>query len=277
MSASSTSHEKKLPGRSRAILFELKAKALRARRFLVDAMRGAPRALPVRPPIANGRLVAESRTPLYTSTAPAEAALQAGKIHNLRLAARALDGRVVRKGETFSFWANVGRATEWRGFVLGRELREGCIIPTIGGGVCQLSNALYEVALQTGAEIVERHAHSRQVPGSSAERGRDATVFWNYVDLRFRPAADVQLSVTVDGANLIVRLVSAVIGYPASPTIAPATPEPESPPVESCETCGATACFRHPTHPTPMSQPARKTRTPPTITWNDAERNGVSM
>ena len=265
------SHDKKLPGRAGAILFELKAIGLRTKRYLVDAMRGAPRPLPVRPPITNGRLVAESRTPLYTTTNPAEAALQAGKVHNLRLAARALDGRVVRAGETFSFWANVGRAAAWRGYVPGRELREGCIIPTIGGGLCQLSNALYDLALQTGAEIVERHAHSRRVPGSTAAEGRDATVFWNYVDLRFRPASDLQLSVVVDEAELVVRFISAVIGYPTSPAVllsspTPASPVDEPPAVESCETCGVTACFRHATQPTPISQPARKTSTPPTMT-----------
>ena len=73
-----------------------------------------------------------------------------------------------------------------RGFVKGRELREGCIIPNVGGGLCQVSNALYDAALQAGHEIVERHAHTQVIAGSLAEQGRDATVFWNYVDLRFR-------------------------------------------------------------------------------------------
>ena len=63
------------------------------------------------------------------------------------------------------------------GFVAGRELREGCMVSSIGGGLCQLSNALYAAALEAGCEIVERHAHSKVVPGSLAERGLDATVF----------------------------------------------------------------------------------------------------
>ena len=96
---------------------------------------------------------------------------------------------MVPAGETFSFWKQVGRATRRRGFVAGRELREGCLVANIGGGLCQLSNALYEAALAAGFEIVERHAHSRRVPGSRAALQRDATVFWNYVDLRFRARA----------------------------------------------------------------------------------------
>ena len=86
----------------------------------------------------------------------------------------------------FSFWKQVGRTNRLKGYVAGRELREGCLIPSIGGGLCQLSNALYDAALQAGFEIVERHAHSQVIPGSLAEAGANATVFWNYVDLRFR-------------------------------------------------------------------------------------------
>jgi len=60
--------------------------------------------------------------------------------------------------------------------VPGRQLREGCLFPAIGGGLCQLSNALYDVSLQAECEIVERHPHSRIVPGSAAARDRDAAI-----------------------------------------------------------------------------------------------------
>src|SRR5205814_4627950 len=98
-----------------------------------------------------------------------EHALTAGKIHNLRLALRAIDGVEVKPGEVFSFWKQVGRTTRRRGFVEGRELREGCLVRSVGGGLCQLSNGLYEAALDAGLEIIERHAHSRIVPGRSEE------------------------------------------------------------------------------------------------------------
>jgi vancomycin resistance protein YoaR len=150
----------------------------------------------------------KSRTPLYGVTRSEEWALQAGKVHNLRLAARSLHGRVIAAGEVFSFWANIGRAVRGRGFVEGRELREGCMVPSVGGGLCQLSNALYDVALQAGAEIVERHPHSRRVPGSAAAAGRDATVFWNYVDLRFRAIVEMQIAIELTSNELRVRLLA---------------------------------------------------------------------
>ncbi len=191
-------------------------------------------------------MIAESRSLLYTSQLGAEFGLQAGKVHNLRVAARLLDGLRIPADKIFSFWRQVPRPAGWRGFVAGRELREGCVIPNIGGGLCQLSNALYDVALQAGLEIVERHAHSRVLPGSMAAHGRDATIFWNYVDLRFRSQSDLQLEVVLGRGELVVRLRSNV----PVPTNHRAEPDPKPPApgdaVESCETCGITSCFRHP-------------------------------
>jgi vancomycin resistance protein YoaR len=62
---------------------------------------------------------------------------------------RAIDGVVVPAGGVFSFWAQVGRPVARRGFAPGRELREGCLVPSVGGGLCRLSNALYQAALET--------------------------------------------------------------------------------------------------------------------------------
>jgi vancomycin resistance protein YoaR len=166
----------------------------------------APRRLERKPIVAGGRRMAASQSPLYANDVAGEQSLQAGKVQNLRVAARYLDGLVIPAGELFSFWAQVPRPTRRLGFVRGRELREGCVIASVGGGLCQLSNALYDVALTAGSAIVERHAHSRRLPGSMAALGRDATIFWNYVDLRFRAPVDCQLEVSLDRDRLTVAL-----------------------------------------------------------------------
>jgi glycosyltransferase involved in cell wall biosynthesis len=183
----------------------------------------------------------------------AEFALQAGKVQNLRVAARYLDGLVIPAGQVFSFWRQVPRPTRGYGFVQGRELREGCVIPSVGGGLCQLSNALYDAALTAGFEIVERHAHSRKLSGSMAAAGRDATVFWNYVDLRFRPQAAVQLSVKLTKEELIVRFLGVGNGEDGPGALEGPTPTVTAEAgavdsrlaAESCETCGVRDCFRH--------------------------------
>jgi hypothetical protein len=150
-------------------------------------------------------LVAEDRSTLWNTVEdPREWPLEHGKVENLRVAARMLDGLEFEAGQVFSFWTQVGPPLRVRNFVLGRELREGCVVPGIGGGLCLLSNGLYAVARSAGFELLERHAHSRRPPGSRAAQGSDATVAWNYVDLRFRAAQAWRLEVRLDARALIV-------------------------------------------------------------------------
>lgn len=126
------------------------------------------------------------------------------------------------------------------------------MIPSVGGGLCQLSNALYHVALQTGCEFVERHAHSRAVPGSAAAHGRDATVAWNYVDLRFRVPQRLVIRAQVRGENLVV-LFSAAAGTRLatrtrnSPVVRIVNRPPMANSHEAANTCGTCTepgCFR---------------------------------
>ena len=243
------------PTRWQAALFFAKTLVFRARRTLRDPGGIRPRKFGKAGIANDAPIVAESASPLYSTTLAAEFALQAGKVQNLRLAAAALDGLVLPAGEVFSFWANVPRPTRARGFAPGRELREGCVIPSIGGGLCQLSNALYAAALDAGFEITERHAHSRRLPGSMAEIGRDATIFWNYVDLRFRAPVSCQLEVKLTRWMLLVRFRK-ISGAPAAkmkPRLdderysfqSTAAAEKDHA-AESCETCEVTSCFRNP-------------------------------
>ncbi|HXP03758.1 MAG TPA: VanW family protein, partial [Stellaceae bacterium] len=114
------------------------------------------------PSAAFPAVLGECHTPLWSDGRPEEHAYQLGKVQNLRRAAAAIDGVLVPAGAVFSFWKQIGRASWRRGFVTGRMLQQGCLVPATGGGLCQLSNAIYEAALQAGCEIVERHAHSRR-------------------------------------------------------------------------------------------------------------------
>ncbi len=191
-----------------AAVFAAKAGALRLKRSLADRLDPAVRR---RAPGARltGLAVAEIATLLYTDLDPNERALQLGKVQNLRLGARAIDGVRLETGQVFSFWAQIGRPTRARGFVEGRELRQGCIIPTIAGGLCQLSNSLYAVARQAGCDIIERHGHTAPISGSAFPPGEDATVFWNYVDFRFRAPRPLVVRAHLSATELYVRLETA--------------------------------------------------------------------
>lgn len=166
--------------------------------------------------------------------------MELGKAQNLRLVAARLDGLRVPAGATFSFWRQVGRCTARRGFVRGREIRQGCVVPSVGGGICAVTNGLYEAALAAGLEIVERHRHSRVLPGSAAERDRDATVAWNYLDLRLRAPFDWTVEAWLTRDEVVVALrAAAPAARSARCRLRPLDV------VGDCATCEREGCFRH--------------------------------
>lgn len=193
------------PTRRDEAVFAVKSTLLRARRAAVG-----PRArrLPVGA-ATGGPVIARVATPLYTDGSAEERGLQLGKVQNLRIGARAMDGVRLDPGRVFSFWAQLGRPTRAKGYVEGRELRQGCLIPTVAGGLCQLSNSLHRAARDAGCEILERHGHTAPIPDSPFPPGEDATVFWNYVDLRFRSDRPLVLRAFLTVADLVVKLRAA--------------------------------------------------------------------
>jgi hypothetical protein len=198
--------------------------------------------------------IAKSITPLWNYALPSneprneiesERNLILGKIHNLRIAAQTIHSIEIPKDGIFSFWQYVGQPNTMKGYVKGREIRQGCMIPSIGGGLCQLSNALYSVALDAGFEILERHAHTQIIAGSLAEIGRDATVFWNYVDLRFRVTQAIRFEISLTSDSLIVQ-VKGLDSLNISPFIVNDSKARTA--IDShhdCLSCGVDSCFRH--------------------------------
>ena len=231
------------PTRVSSILFAAKATALRARRAAQNAVAGPPR-LARTETTGFPHIIAESRTPLWSDETLTERGFQLGKNQNLRVACRALNGVMIQAGAVFSFWRHVGPPIAARGFVSGRMLKQGCMVASVGGGLCQLSNALYDVALESGCEIVERHTHSRIVPGSAAALGRDATVAWNYVDLRFVPGRDMRLSTHLDRDSLTVRL-TARAKTTSTRVMSGHEPAPELSTARDCSFCDETGCYLH--------------------------------
>lgn len=211
--------ESGMPTRLSVLWLELRIHLLRLRRFALNVSSPVPLLAKEDLP-SDWVAVASSRTPLRGVSSEVERGLETGKIQNLRVAARALDGLGIPAGSVFSFWRQVGRCSRSKGYVAGRQLQEGCLVRAVGGGICQLTNALYEVAVRSGSEIVERHPHTRIVPGSAAERDMDATVAWNHIDLRFRAAADLRLRVRLTADFLEVSLFG-VAKSPSSAILAP--------------------------------------------------------
>jgi len=184
-----------------------------------------------------------------------EFVLTAGEVENLRRAMQAFDGIEVPAGGVLSFWTQLGRPSARRGFVVGREIREGCVVPTVAGGICQLTNALAAVASQAGLEFVERHRHSARV-GAVLPSDADATVFWRHIDLKLRGEQAWRLDVDMDHHELIVSLRGC--GRPRSRAVPlKLAQEPAVTPARGCLVCDEQRCFRHAQHRGLHGQPAR--------------------
>jgi vancomycin resistance protein VanW len=124
--------------------------------------------------------------------------LQENKVENLRIACPTIDGILIKPGETFSFWKQLGEATAEKGYCEGMQLSRGEVVRGVGGGLCQLANLLYWMALHTPLVIAERHHHSFD-PFPDEHRvlpfGSGAGVFYNYIDLRFRNPTELTFQI----------------------------------------------------------------------------------
>ena len=231
----------KTPTRWGSFVFVCKVLGLRAKRWWDDRS-STVRRWPIQQSNHDAWTIRrELRSQLWTSVEESERRFELGKVQNLRVACSQLHGIVLEPGTTFSFWRQIGRASRGRGFVVGRMLQQGCVIPAIGGGLCQLSNMLYGLALMSHCEILERHAHSVKMPNAPIH---DATVAWNYIDLRFRVKQRTKIVAAMSADELILEFQ---YDQPIS-TALRTTEETTSPglaPAESCETCNETNCFRH--------------------------------
>lgn len=183
---------------------------------------------------------AESRTALRANPGGKEALFDLGKIINLQVACSKLHRRSFEADEIFSFWSTVGAPWTVNGFAVGREIREGCLIPTVGGGLCQISGSLFEVATKAGLEIIERHRHSSRLPGIPYKPERDATVFWNYIDLSFSSPQAFVIEARLTASELVIALRGKVARDKKSAAFK--VDKTHTPSANDCLECGNTDC-----------------------------------
>jgi vancomycin resistance protein VanW len=140
-------------------------------------------------------LHAKHGTPMLRELSGVDMQLQRNKMESLRIAASCIDGVVLNPGETFSFWRMVGKPTALRGFKVGLVLRNGTIQQDVGGGLCQMTNLIYWMAIHTELEITERWRHGFDVfpdAGRTQPFASGATCAYNYIDLQIRNPTEQQ-------------------------------------------------------------------------------------
>lgn len=103
---------------------------------------------------------------------------------NIGRAASLVDETLLKPGETFSLNDTVGERTRENGFTEGFIISDGIFKEELGGGVSQLATTLFNAMFFAGLEDVEHRPHSFYIDRYPA--GREATVAWGSLDLRFR-------------------------------------------------------------------------------------------
>ncbi len=133
---------------------------------------------------------------------------QRNKIHNLKLAARTVNGIIIRPGETFSFWQLVRYADKDVPYKDGLALVDGKIRGTYGGGLCLLSDMLFWMFLHTPMTVMERHGHASEAfPGTVKELpyGVDAAVSEGWLDLKVRNGSENVFQIVIGFDEHLMR------------------------------------------------------------------------
>ncbi|MFN6946281.1 MAG: VanW family protein [Cytophagaceae bacterium] len=137
---------------------------------------------------------------------------QYNKITNLKLAIGRINNIIIPPGKIFSFWYLVGAPEKSKGYLKGLVLHNGSISYDYGGGLCQLGNLIYWMALHTPLSIAERWRHGYDVfpdVNRTLPFGSGATLAYNYIDLQLKNETDYtfQLTFDISGDHLHGRIL----------------------------------------------------------------------
>ena len=160
-------------------------------------------------------IVKEHRSLLLRKLKDVDMYLQHNKITNLQLAIERMDGIIIKPGQSFSLWKLVGRPTKARGFLEGMTLTNGQVTKGIGGGLCQLGNLIYWMAIHSPLTITKRWRHSYDVFPDVNRKipfGSGATLSYNYIDLQIKNTTDTtyQINLWLNNTHLNGNICAAL-------------------------------------------------------------------
>ncbi len=113
---------------------------------------------------------------------------------NIGRAAELVNGTLLKPGETFSLNDTVGERTRENGFTEGFIISDGIFKEDLGGGVSQMATTTFNAMFFAGLKDIEHKPHSFYIDRYPV--GREATVAWGAVDLRFQN--DTKYGVLID-------------------------------------------------------------------------------
>lgn len=164
------------------------------------------------PPTSNQSSNEESKPPveeaLYEFSTPIKAKSE-NRLNNIRLTCEELNETIVENGSEFSFCNTVGQASSSKGYKKADVIINKRTVQAIGGGMCQVSTTLYNAVLGVpNLEVTERHSHDK--PVNYIEAGKDATISYGSLDLKFKnnTGKKIKIYASSDNVNVTVKIVS---------------------------------------------------------------------
>ncbi len=115
---------------------------------------------------------------------------QAGqpRVHNIRLAAKRINGTYVAPGEQFSMNAVLGERTAAKGYIEAGIIRGGRAATSYGGGISQVSTTIFNASFFAGVKLDAWTPHYYYI--SRYPEGREATISWPDLHNKFTNTTD---------------------------------------------------------------------------------------
>lgn len=129
-----------------------------------------------------------------------------GRVNNIKISARAFNGKIVHPGDNVSYNSTLGPVNTSTGYQNAPVIVAGDLQPGVGGGVCQTSTTLYNALLRADLTVTQRSHHS--IPSAYIDKGLDAVVAGDYLDLKFRNDFDypIYISSWVSGKTVYFKI-----------------------------------------------------------------------
>jgi vancomycin resistance protein YoaR len=123
---------------------------------------------------------------------------------NIGRAVELINGSLVKPGEVWSFNRTVGERTKANGFVDGTMILDGQYHSAPGGGVSAVATTVFNAIFFAGVKPVEYGAHSFYI--ERYPPGREATVAWGTLDLKFRNNSDASIYIRASSTDSSVTV-----------------------------------------------------------------------
>jgi vancomycin resistance protein YoaR len=123
---------------------------------------------------------------------------------NIGRAVELINGSVVHPDETWSFNRTVGERTKANGFMDGIIILDDKFTKASGGGVSSVATTVYNALFFAGVKPVEHGAHSFYI--ERYPEGREATVAWGSLDLRFTNDSGKSLYIQAESTDTSVTV-----------------------------------------------------------------------